>query len=265
VTAAVSTLSAQLARSARDLLAGKTAVVTAAAGAGIGFATARRCAEQGARVFLSDKHEGRLARAVEEFRTITGTRPPHLLCDVTVEADVQALFAHAERELGHIDVLVNNAGLGGERAIVDMADDEWQRVIDVNLNGTFRCLRAGLKHMQARRSGAIVNLSSVLGWRAQAGQGHYAATKAAIMALTRCAAVEAAPFNVRVNAVAPSLALHPHLAKSSSNALIDSLVQKELFGRAADPLEVADVIVFLASDLASYMTGEVISISSQHP
>ncbi|HXC38614.1 MAG TPA: SDR family oxidoreductase [Burkholderiales bacterium] len=259
------TVAANLPRSAKDLLAGKTAVVTAAAGAGIGFAAARRCAEQGARVLLSDKHEGRLARAVDEFAQLTGSTPPAKLCDVTVEADVQALFDFAERELGRIDVLVNNAGLGGERAIVDMADDEWLRIMDVNLTGTFRCLRAALKRMYAARSGAIVNLSSVLGWRAQAGQAHYAASKAGIMALTRCAAVEAAPYNVRINAVAPSLALHPHLAKSSSNSLIDSLVKKEVFGRAADPLEVADVIVFLASDLASYMTGEVVSISSQHP
>ena len=252
-------------RPAGALLARRTAVITAAAGAGIGFSTARRFAEQGARVLISDRHEGRLAKAVKEFERLTGTRPPAILCDVTVEKDVQALFAFAMKELGRVDILVNNAGLGGEKAIVDMGDDEWLRIVDVNLNGTFRCMRAAMKLMMAAKSGAIVNLSSVLGWRAQAGQSHYAATKAGIMALTRCAAVECAPFNVRVNAVAPSLAMHPHLAKASSDDLIQSLVAKEIMGRAADPLEVADVIVFLASDLSSYMTGEVLSASSQHP
>jgi 3-oxoacyl-[acyl-carrier protein] reductase len=122
-----------------------------------------------------------------------------------------------------------------------------------------------MKLMMAAKSGAIVNLSSELGWRAQANQAHYAATKAGIGALTRCAAVECAPFNVRVNAVAPSLAMHANLARTSSDELIKSLVAKELFGRGADPLEIADVIVFLVSDMASYMSGEVLSVSAQHP
>lgn len=252
-------------RPAGALLAGRAAVITAAAGSGIGFATARRFAEQGARVLISDRHEGRLAKAVDELQRLTGTRPPSILCDVTVESDVQALFALAMKEFGRLDILVNNAGLGGDRAIVDMADDEWLRVMDVNLNGTFRCMRAAMKLMMAAKSGAIVNLSSELGWRAQANQAHYAATKAGIGALTRCAAVECAPFNVRVNAVAPSLAMHANLARSSSEELIKSLIAKEMFGRGADPLEVADVIVFLASDMASYMSGEVLSVSAQHP
>lgn len=247
------------------LLEGRNAVITAAAGAGIGFATARRCAEQGARVLVSDRHAGRLERAVEELERLTSQRPLAVLCDVTVQADVDRLIEVAERELGRVDVLVNNAGLGGQRAVVEMSDDEWLRVIDVNLNGTFRMLRAGLRHMIANRSGAIVNLSSVLGWRAQVEQAHYAAAKAGIMALTRCVALEAAPHGVRVNAVAPSLAMHPHLHRTSDPGLLESLLAKEPMGRAADPLEVADVIVFLASDLASYMTGEVVSVSSQHP
>ncbi len=114
-------------------------------------------------------------------------------------------------------------------------------------------------------SGAIVNNASILGWRAQEGQAHYAAAKAGVMALTRCAAIEAAPYNVRVNAVSPSLAMHPNLAKVMSEDVLAELVTKEAFGRAAEPEEVANVIVFLASDLASYMTGEVVSVSSQHP
>jgi 3-oxoacyl-[acyl-carrier protein] reductase len=119
--------------------------------------------------------------------------------------------------------------------------------------------------MVPRGSGVVVNNASVIGWRAQAGQAHYAAAKAGVMALTRCAAIEAAPAGVRVNAVAPSIAMHPFLAKVSSEELLAELSAREAFGRAAEPWEVADVIVFLASDYSSYMTGEIVSVSSQHP
>jgi 3-oxoacyl-[acyl-carrier protein] reductase len=182
---------------------------------------------------------------------------------VTSEADVQRMIDVTVEELGHIDVLVNNAGLGGDTALADMTDEQWFRVLDVTLNGTFRCTRAALRHMLPRGSGVIVNNSSVIGWRAQAGQAHYAAAKAGVMALTRCAAIEAAPQGVRVNAVAPSIAMHEHLAKVSSDELLATLAAQEAFGRAAEPWEVADVIVFLASDYSSYMTGEVVSVSSQ--
>jgi 3-oxoacyl-[acyl-carrier protein] reductase len=111
----------------------------------------------------------------------------------------------------------------------------------------------------------IVNNASVLGWRAQPGQSHYAAAKAGVMALTRCAAMEAAAIGVRINAVAPSLAMHPFLAKVTTDELLDDLTAREAFGRAAEPWEVANVIVFLASDYSTYMTGEVVSVSSQHP
>jgi 3-oxoacyl-[acyl-carrier protein] reductase len=119
--------------------------------------------------------------------------------------------------------------------------------------------------MKSQGSGVIVNNASVLGWRAQSGQAHYAAAKAGVMALTRCAALEAAPAGVRVNAVSPSLAMHPFLSKVMSEDVLDDLVTKEAFGRPAEPWEVASVIAFLASDYSSYMTGEIVSVSSQHP
>jgi 3-oxoacyl-[acyl-carrier protein] reductase len=119
--------------------------------------------------------------------------------------------------------------------------------------------------MLERGSGVIINNASVLGWRAQAGQAHYAAAKAGVMALTRCVALEVAHAGIRVNAVAPSLAAHPFLSKVTSEALLAELTQREAMGRAAEPWEVANVIVFLASDLSTYLTGEVISVSSQHP
>ncbi|EDX26903.1 short chain dehydrogenase [Streptomyces sp. Mg1] len=247
------------------LLEGRSAVVTAAAGAGIGGATARRFLEEGARVLIGDAHARRLKETEEALAAEFGAdRISSLPCDVTDEEQVGALFAHAERTHGHLDVVVNNAGLGGTAALVDMTDDQWGRVLDVTLNGTFRCTRAALRSLKASGTGGvIVNNASVVGWRAQTGQAHYAAAKAGVMALTRCAALEAAEFGVRVNAVAPSLAMHPHLVKVTSEELLAELTAREAFGRYAEPWEVANVIVFLASGYASYMTGETVSVSSQ--
>jgi 3-oxoacyl-[acyl-carrier protein] reductase len=147
-----------------------------------------------------------------------------------------------------------------------MTDEQWSRVLDVTLNGTMRGTREALRRLRLQGTGgAVVNNASVIGWRAQAGQAHYAAAKAGVMALTRTAAVEAAAFGVRVNAVAPSLAMHENLAKVTTDELLAELTSREAFGRAAEPWEVANVIVFLASDYASYLTGEVLSVSSQHP
>jgi 3-oxoacyl-[acyl-carrier protein] reductase len=247
------------------LLTGRIVLVTAAAGTGIGFATAKRCVEEGATVVISDWHERRLGEAADALADAAGARPLAVRCDVTSEADVQAMFDATIAEHGHLDVLVNNAGLGGTASVVDMTDEQWGAVLDVTLNGTFRCTRAAMRHMVPRGSGVIVNNASVVGWRAQEGQAHYAAAKAGVMALTRVAGVEGAKAGVRVNAVAPSLAMHPFLAKVTTDELLTELAAKEAFGRAAEPFEVANVIVFLASDLSSYMTGEVVSVSSQHP
>ncbi len=249
----------------RQLLAGKTVLVTAAAGTGIGFAAARRCAEEGATLMISDLHERRLLESAAELEKLTGVRPAHQLCNVTREDEVRALVDAAVEAMGHVDVLVNNAGLGGYARVADMTDEQWSAVLDVTLNGTFRMTRAVLPHMLGRGSGAIVNNASVLGWRAQEGQSHYAAAKAGVMAFTRCVAMEAAESGVRVNAVAPSLAMHEFLSKVTPAGLLEELTAREAFGRAAEPFEVANVIVFLASDLASYLTGEVIAVSSQHP
>lgn len=240
------------------LLAGKGVLITAAAGTGIGAATARKCVEEGARVVISDKHERRLAETALELG-VHG-----IACDVTNEDDVQRLVREAAIHLGGVDILVNNAGLGGSAQVHEMTDEQWSVVLDVTLTGTFRMTRAMLNHMYPRGSGVIVNNSSVLGWRAQVEQAHYAAAKAGVMALTRATAMEAAAHGVRVNAVAPSIAMHAFLAKVTSDELLDALSQREAFGRPAEPWEIANVIVFLASDYSSYMTGEVVSVSSQH-
>ena len=248
----------------RNLLKGKSVVITAAAGSGIGFATAKRCAEEGARVLLSDPHENRLAESVSSLQS-KQFEAYGIPCDVTKENEVQELFNFAITKFETVDVMINNAGLGGQSDLINMADEEWQKVLDVTLNGTMRCTRAALRHMIPLQRGVIVNNASVVGWRAQKGQCHYAAAKAGVMALTRCAAMEAADAGVRVNAVAPSFASHPFLVKVSDPLLLEELEAQEPFGRGAQPWEIANIIVFLASDLSSYMTGECVSASSQHP
>jgi 3-oxoacyl-[acyl-carrier protein] reductase len=255
-------------------LEGRIVLVTAAAGTGIGSATARRCLEEGAFVVVSDAHERRLAETATklagEVRSGTGSAGSseriHVIpCDVTSETQVQALYDGVRDRFGRIDVAVHNAGLGGTAALIDMTDEQWSTVLDVTLTGTFRCTRAALARMLPARHGVIVNNASVLGWRAQPGQAHYAAAKAGVMALTRSAAAEAAPFGVRVNAVSPSLAEHPFLNRSIPDEDLAVLRGRELFGRGAETWEVANVIVFLASDYSSYMSGEVVAVSSQHP
>jgi 3-oxoacyl-[acyl-carrier protein] reductase len=248
------------------LLEGKVVVITAAAGTGIGGAAARRCLEEGASVAISDQHARRLAATREELAEAHAGLVWSQSCDVTDEAQVAALIEGAAGHFGRIDVLINNAGLGGTSSVLDMTDEQWLRVLDVTLNGTFRCTRAALRQMVAQgHGGAVVNNASVLGWRAQPGQAHYAAAKAGVMAFTRCAALDVAAHGIRVNAVAPSLAIHPFLAKVTDEDLLAELAGREAFGRAAQPWEVANVMVFLASDYAGYMTGEVVSVSAQHP
>lgn len=251
---------------AHNLLAGRRVVVTAAAGAGIGAAAARRALEEGAQlVVLGDTHAGRLEAAVAELGAEFGTdRVRAAVCDVTVDEQVEALLDLAE-DAGGVDVMINNAGLGGTASILEMTDEQWDKVLGVTLTGTFRSVRAAGRRMVRNgvQGGVIINNASVIGWRAQEGQAHYAAAKAGVMALTRSAALDLAHAGIRVNAVSPSLAMHPFLAKVTSEELLEQLTSREAFGRAAEPWEIANVMVFLASGYSSYMTGEVVSVSSQ--
>ena len=246
------------------LLTGKVVLVTAAAGTGIGSAAARRALAEGADVVVSDFHERRLGETRDQLAELGLGRVDAVVCDVTSTPAVDALITDTVAKMGRLDVLVNNAGLGGQTPVVDMTDDEWDRVLNVTLTSVMRATRAALRYFRdVEHGGVIVNNASVLGWRAQHSQSHYAAAKAGVMALTRCSAIEAAEYGVRVNAVSPSIARHKFLEKTSSSELLDQLSSDEAFGRAAEPWEVAATMAFLASDYSSYLTGEVVSVSSQ--
>ena len=243
-------------------LSNKRVLITAGA-QGIGEAISLRLIEAGGHVAIhyfsgQTRADGLVADAISR-----GLKAVANQGDLTDAEQAQHVVRQAADALGGLDVLVNNAGLGGMDTLVTMADETWQRILDVSLTGTMRCTRAGINAMMRDAGGAIINNASVLGWRAQKGQSHYAAAKAGVMALTRCAALEAAEHNIRINAVAPSLAMHPFLEKATGAELLESLRKREAFGRAAEVWEVANVIVFLANDLSSYMTGEIVPVSSQ--
>lgn len=246
------------------LLKGKVVLVTAAAGTGIGSSTARRALLEGADVVVSDYHERRLNETRDRLAEGGLGRVEAVVCDVTSTEAVDALITTAVEKMGRLDVVVNNAGLGGETPLIEMTDDEWDRVLNVTLSSVMRATRAALRYFRGvDHGGVIVNNASVLGWRAQHSQSHYAAAKAGVMALTRCSAIEAVEYGVRINAVSPSIARHKFLEKSADAALLDRLSSDEAFGRAAEPWEIATTIAYLASDYSSYLTGEVISVSSQ--
>ena len=246
----------------RNLFQDKNILITAAAGSGIGFSTAKRFLEEGANIFISDVHKGRLDEAIDALRNLNLGKVNGCLCNVTNDEEIDSMFKDAIACYSNLNGVINNAGLGGESVLEDMTNDAWDLVMDVTLNGAMKIMRAAIPVLKDTQ-GVIVNNASVLGWRAQAGQSHYAAAKAGVMALTRCVALETVGDGIRINAVAPSLAMNPHLSKTSSDELIAELESKEAFGRGAKPWEIANIILFLASDLSSYMTGEVISASSQ--
>src|SRR5262249_51947362 len=248
------------------LLKGKVVVVTAAAGTGIGSAVARRVLAEGADVVVSDHHERRLGETRDQLTELGLGRVESVVCDVTSTAQVDALVASTTARMGRLDVLINNAGLGGTTPVVDMTDEEWDRVLNVTLTSTMRATRAALRYFRdADHGGVIVNNASVLGWRAQHSQSHYAAAKAGVMALTRCSAIEAVEYGVRINAVSPSIARHKFLEKTSSSELLDRLSGVEAFGRAGEPGEGAAAIPVLASDYSTYLTREVLSVSRLRP
>jgi 3-oxoacyl-[acyl-carrier protein] reductase len=246
----------------RNLFTGKNILLTAAAGSGIGFSTAKRFLEEGANVFISDVHQARLDEAVKHLQDLNLGDVDGCLCNVTDDIEIDAMFNKALDRYSSINAVINNAGLGGESLLEAMTNEAWNLVMDVTLNGAMKIMRAAIPVLKDTQ-GVIVNNASVLGWRAQAGQSHYAAAKAGVMALTRCVAMETVEHGIRINAVAPTLAMNPHLSKTSSDELIDELTSKEAYGRGAEPWEIANIILFLASDLSSYMTGEVVSASSQ--
>ncbi len=244
------------------LLDGRVAIVTAGAGAGIGQATARRMAEEGAKVVVTDAHARRVEEVASALSNELGKEFLGLEVDVRNVDDVTRMVDAALKRHGQIDILMNNAGINKLSPVWEMDDETWRLVIDVNLTGTFNCMRAVLPHMIERKSGAIVSMASSAGWIGSGdGEAHYSAAKAGVMGLTRAVAAEVGPHGIRVNAIAPGLIYNEFLDRIYPKEFFERYAKRVPLGRVGQPPDVADLAVFLASDMSRYITGEVVSIS----
>ncbi len=237
----------------QGLLEGRSAVITGGA-QGIGLATARVFAEHGARVVIGDRDADAARAAAKEVGGIA------VGCDVTSAEQVTALVGRCVEEYGGLDVMVNNAGITRDATMRKMSEEDFDTVIAVHLRGTWNGIRAASLVMREQRRGAIVNLSSISGKVGMAGQTNYSAAKAGIVGMTKAAAKELAYLGVRVNAVQPGL-IRTAMTEAMREDVWEGKMREIPMGRAGEPHEVANVILFLASDLSSYMTGNVLEIA----
>lgn len=239
-------------------LTGKTAIVTGGS-RGIGRAIALCLAEEGAKVAVI--YAGNTAAAEETLQAITekGGQAISIQCDVANEDAVNAMVKQVKEQFGSVDILVNNAGITRDGLLMRMKTADWQAVLDTNLTGTFFCTKAVTKIMMKQRSGAIVNLTSVVGLTGNAGQANYAAAKSGIIGFTKSVAKELASRGIRANAVAPGC-IDTDMTAVLSDAVKEEMIKTIPLGRVAQPEEVAKAVLFLVSDYASYITGQVLNV-----
>jgi 3-oxoacyl-[acyl-carrier protein] reductase len=235
-------------------LSGKTAFVTGST-RGIGLEIARTLHAAGAKVAI-------VGRELERARSVASEwsdRAAGIACDVARSDQVDAAIAAAESQLGPIDILVNNAGLTRDNILLRLTEDDWDAVLDANLKGAFHTTRAVIKGMMKRRSGRIINISSIVGLIGNKGQANYAASKAGLIGFTKSVAREYASRNILVNCIAPGF-IETDMTASLPDAARASLLEEIALGRLGRPEDVAGTVLFLASDLAAYITGQVLVV-----
>lgn len=240
---------------------GKRVLITGGA-RGIGKATADRFAAEGARLLLADWLAEELEQTAQELRQRYANQILTYLVDVSVKAQVDAMVAYAIEQWGGVDVLINNAGIAHYApSFLDISEELWDRTIDINLKGIFLVGQAVARHMVKARSGVIVNMSSTNGLVAEAGWAHYNASKGGVTLLTKTMALELAPYGIRVNCLAPGYIVTPMAKALNTEEFVQEYIAKYIpLGRVASPEEVAAVYAFLASDDASFITGEAIVV-----
>lgn len=240
------------------LLTDKTAVVTGGS-RGIGRAIAVALAAEGAKVAVI--YAGNAAAAEETLSLIKeqGGEAVAMQCDVADDAAVSDMINAVKEQFGSVDILVNNAGITRDGLLMRMKEGDWQAVLDTNLTGVFHCTKAVTKLMMKQRSGAIINITSVVGQTGNAGQANYAAAKAGMIGFTKSVAKELASRGIRVNAVAPGC-IDTDMTAVLRDAVKEDMLKSIPLGRVAQPEEVAKAVVFLASDNASYITGQVLNV-----
>jgi NAD(P)-dependent dehydrogenase (short-subunit alcohol dehydrogenase family) len=244
-------------------LVGKVAIVTGAA-RGIGKSAAVALAEAGAKVALGDILDEAGHETVAEI-TAAGGEAFYHRTDVGVMAEVESLVALTVERYGRLDILVNNAGIAFQDTVVDISEEDWNRVLNINLTSVWRGMKFAIPHMIRAGGGAIVNLASVQGLMGFPGWSAYAASKGGVDALTRQAAVEYAPHNIRINSIAPGTIMTPMNERifeetEDPEALIDNWNNLHALGRFGQPEEVGDLIHFLVSDASSFITGDTIRV-----
>ena len=243
----------------KDMLKGKVALVTGAS-RGIGKAIALALAENGAAVAVNYSSSEASALEVAEIIRKNGGRAEIFKARVNVESEVEEMFTAVEKSLGPVDILINNAGITKDNLLMRMKTEEWDSVIDVNLKGAFLCTRRAVKGMMKNRYGKIINISSVVGFAGNAGQFNYSATKAGIIGMTKSAALECASRGVRVNAVAPGF-IETDMTASLSDDVKAAYMEKIPLKSLGKPEDIANAVVYLASPLSDYMTGQTLHLN----
>jgi 3-oxoacyl-[acyl-carrier protein] reductase len=235
-------------------LTGKTAFVTGST-RGIGLAVAATLYGAGAKVAVVGRDAGRASAVAAGL----GERATGVACDIANGDEVAAAIAAAEKALGPVDILVNNAGLARDNILLRLTDEDWDAVLDANLKGAFHTTRAVIKGMMKRRSGRIINMSSVVGITGNKGQANYAASKAGLIGFTKSVAKEYASRNILVNCIAPGF-IETDMTASLPDEARATLLEEIALGRLGRPEDVAGTVLFLASDLAAYITGQVLVV-----
>ncbi len=237
-------------------LSGRVAIVTGS-GQGIGQAIALKLAEVGATVVVNDIAES-AQRVAEEIRAIN-RQSLAVLADVSSSPDVARLVETTVNTYGKVDILVNNAGILRDRLVVRMSDDDWDRVLNVNLKGVFLCTRAVLKHMVEQRWGRIISISSIVGMTGNRGQANYASAKAGIIGFTRTIAKEMASRGITANAIAPGF-IETDMIQGLNESQRQEFIAHVPLGYLGSPRDVAEAVAFLASEEARYITGQVLNV-----